>query len=60
MKKKIQIWARFEDGLEVKIEIAPNMKAAQSAIDAMNHSDQRDLAEGYGFPHGLPEYFIKA
>ena len=60
MKKKIEIWARFPDGIVKKIELASSLKSAQNAIDAMNHSNQRDLAEGYGSPHGVPEYFIKA
>lgn len=57
--KKIEIWAQFEDGLEVKVEIHKNLKTAQNAIDAMNNNNRNDLAAGYGFPHGVPTYIIR-
>lgn len=59
MKKWYEIWAKFPDGVEVKIESWKSLKRANSAVDAMSHADQRDLAEGYGFPHGVPTYSIR-
>ena len=57
--KKFEIWATFEDGLEVKVETHRTAKTAQTAIDAMNNRNRRDLAVGYGFPHGVPTYSIR-
>ena len=57
--KKFEIWATFEDGIEAKVETHKTIKSAQAAIDAMNHQNRRDLAEGYGFPHGVPTYTIR-
>lgn len=57
--KKFEIWASFPDGLNVKVETHKNIKAAQNAIDAMNNSNKREIAEGYGFPHGIPSYSIR-
>lgn len=57
--RKFQIWATFPDGIRVKVESHKSMKAAQAAVDAMNHKIQNDLAIGYGFPHGVPTYSIK-
>ena len=57
--KKYEIWARFEDGLEVKVEIHKSAKTAQTAIDAMNNKNRNDLMVGYGFPHGVPTYTIR-
>lgn len=57
--KKFEIWATFEDGLEVKVETHRTAKSAQAAIDAMNNRNRRDLAVGYGFPHGVPTYSIR-
>ena len=59
MKKWYEIWAEFPDGVEAKIESWKSLKRANSAVDAMNHANQRDLAEGYGFPHGVPVYRIR-
>lgn len=59
MKKSFEIWAIFPDGIKAKVETHKNIKNAQDAIDAMNNSNRRDLAEGYGFPHGVPCYIIK-
>lgn len=60
MKKSYEIWAEFPDGVEAKIESWKSLKRANSAVDAMNHANQCDLAEGYGFPHGVPVYSIRA
>lgn len=57
--KKFEIWATFEDGLVVKVEAHKTAKNAQTAIDAMTNRDRRDLAVGYGFPHGVPTYSIQ-
>lgn len=57
--KKFEIWASFEDGIEVKVETHKTMRCAQSAIDAMEHANKLDIAEGYGFPHGVPVYSIR-
>lgn len=57
--KKFEIWAKFEDGLEVKVETQTSVKRAQNAIDEMNSHNRNDLACGYGFPHGVPTYEIR-
>ena len=57
--KKFEVWAKFEDGIEAKVEIHKSFKAAQAAIDAMDNKNRNDLANGYGFPHGIPTYFVK-
>lgn len=57
--KKFEIWAKFEDGLEVKVETHTSVKRAQNAIDAMNNHNRNDVAVGYGFPHGIPTYTIR-
>lgn len=57
--KSFEIWARFEDGIEVKVETHKNLKCAQNAIDAMNNHNRNDVAYGYGFPHGVPTYEIR-
>jgi len=57
--KKFEIWATFEDGLEVKVETHKRMEHAQAAIDAMNNHNRVDLATGAGFPHGVPSYSIR-
>lgn len=57
--KKFEIWATFEDGIEIKVETHKTAKNAQTAIDAMNNQNRRDLAVGYGFPHGVPTYSIR-
>lgn len=57
--KRFEIWAKFEDGIEAKVEVHKNRRAAQAAIDHMNASNQNDLAAGYGFPHGVPTYEIR-
>lgn len=57
--KRFEIWASFEDGITVKVETHKSAKRAQIAIDAMDNANERDIAEGYGFPHGVPAYYIK-
>jgi hypothetical protein len=57
--KRFEIWASFEDGITAKVETHKSMKSAKIAIDAMNHANKRDIAEGYGFTHGVPVYTIK-
>ena len=57
--KKFEIWATFENGMAVKVEIHKTKKSALSAIDAMNAHNRHDLAVGYGFPYGVPTYTIK-
>lgn len=56
--KKFEIWAAFEDGIEARVEVHKSLKTARNAIDAMNNANKRDLSEGYGFPHGVPTYYI--
>lgn len=58
--KRFEIWAAFEDGITAKVETHKSVKRAQAAIDAMDNQNRRDIAEGYGFPHGVPTYFIKS
>lgn len=57
--KKFEIWATFENGLTVKVETHKTIKAAQSAIDAMNAHNRNDIATGNGFPYGVPTYTIR-
>ena len=57
--KKFEIWAKFPDGLEVKVETHKFREHAQNAVDAMNAHNRNDLATGGGFPHGVPEYEIR-
>jgi hypothetical protein len=57
--KKFEIWAKFEDGVEAKVETHKSLKSAQAAVDAMNNHNRNDLACGYGFPHGVPTYEIR-
>ncbi len=59
MKKWYEIWAEFPDGGEVKIESWKSLKRANSAVEAMSRDDRHDIAEGYGFPHGVPTYSIR-
>lgn len=59
MARKFEIWATFENGKSVKVEVHKNLRSAQSAVDAMDHKNRIDLACGYGFPCGLPTYSIK-
>lgn len=59
--KKVEIWATFEkDGkiIDRHIETCRNIEAANSAIDVMNHHNQYELGIGYGFPSGVPTYYI--
>ena len=58
--KKFEIWAKFEDGIEVMVEIHKNIDCARNAVDAMNGRNRNDLACGYGFPHGVPTYYLLA
>lgn len=57
--KKFEIWAKFEDGIEVMVEAHKTLKNAENAVDAMNHRNEYELSTGYGFPHGVPTYTIK-
>lgn len=57
--KKFEIWAKFEDGTEVKVESHKNLKCAQNAVDAMNNHNRNDLACGCGFLYGVPVYEIR-
>lgn len=60
MKKFVfEIWALFENGMEVKVETRKSLKSAQAAIDAMDRANLNDIAEGYGFPYGVPAYIIR-
>ena len=59
MKKTFEIWATFEDGIEVRVETHKTLKNAQAAVDAMNHRNEYELSIGYGFPHGVPAYEIR-
>lgn len=57
--KKFEIIATFENGKSVKVETHKTMKSAQNAIDAMNAHNAVELANGCGFPYGVPTYSIK-
>lgn len=58
--KKFEIVAMFSDGMEAVIERHSSLKRASSAVDAMNNHNRNDAAVGYGFPHGMPEYIVRA
>ena len=57
--RKYEIWACFPDGIEARVERHSSLKRAQNAIDAMNIANAHDIADGYGFPHGVPVYEIR-
>ena len=57
--KKFEIWAEFENGMTAKVETHKSMRNAESAVDAMNCKNANDVAQGYGFPYGVPTYSIK-
>ena len=57
--KKFEIWAKFEDGIEVMVETHKTLKNAENAVEAMNHRNEYELSIGYGFSHGVPTYTIK-
>lgn len=61
MSKKIrfEVWADFEDGMTARVESHKRERDALNAVDAMNNHNKRDIAAGYGFPHGVPAYTIK-
>nr|DAK68932.1 MAG TPA: hypothetical protein [Caudoviricetes sp.] len=50
----------FPDGTEAVIEHHSSLKRANGAVDAMNNHNRNDAAVGYGFPHGMPEYIVRA
>lgn len=56
--KKFEIYAKFNNGLEVMVERHKTEKSAQLAIDAMNRKNEYELSIGYGFPNGVPSYSI--
>lgn len=57
--KRFEIWATFENGMTAKVETHKRMKSAELAVDAMNCKNLNDVAQGYGFPCGVPTYSIK-
>lgn len=57
--KKFEIWACFPDGIKAKVESCANREYAQSAVDAMNIVIRHELTEGYGFPHGVPNFEVE-
>ena len=57
--KRFEIWATFENGMSAKVETHKRMKSAELAVDAMNSKNLNDVAQGYGFPYGVPAYSIK-
>ena len=59
MKKRYEIWATFEDGIEAKVEEHKTVKEAEAAIRIMNRQNEYELKIGYGFPHGVPVYEIR-
>ena len=48
-----------ENGMTAKVETHKRMKNAENAVDAMNCRNRADIAQGYGFPCGVPTYSIK-
>lgn len=59
MKKKYEVWAIFQNGMNVLVEIHKTEQSARNAIDAMNHKNQYEMSIGYGFPYGVPTYTIR-
>lgn len=57
--KRFEIWAKFPRGEEVRVEAHKTLKSASVAVDAMNHHNQYELSIGYGFPAGVPDYYIR-
>ncbi len=56
--KRYEVWACFPDGIKAKVESHASRKSARNAVDAMNSANRHEVAEGYGFPHGVPSYVI--
>lgn len=57
MKK--QIWIKVE-GHEAKyLETVRNQETAELRVSTYERADRHELAEGYGFPNGLPKYEIR-
>lgn len=56
---KFEIWAMFEDGLEIKVETHNTMESAQIAIDAIAPRIERELIKWCGFKHGTLTFIIK-
>lgn len=59
MAKKFTIYANFENGMKVRMEAHKTLRSAQAAVDAMDAHNRNDLAQGYGFPYGVPTYTIE-
>lgn len=57
--KRFEIWAEFENGMTARVETHKRMKSAQNAVDAMNSKNLVEVAQGCGFPYGVPTYTIK-
>ena len=57
--KRFEIWAKFPRGEEIRVEAHKTLKSASVAVDAMNRHNQYELSIGYGFPAGVPAYYIR-
>lgn len=55
---KYQIVAVFPSGIRSTVERHTSLARAQAAVRAMDIANRHDLAEGYGFPYGVPTYVI--
>lgn len=55
---KYQIVAVFPSGIRSTVERHSSLSRAQAAVRAMDLANRHDLAEGYGFPYGVPTYEI--
>lgn len=58
MRKKAEIWVKVA-GKETFLETCASKEMAELRTARYYREDKRELAEGYGFPQGMPEYIIK-
>ena len=56
--KKVLISIKLDDNRLVKLETCRNEEEAKARIARYEREDQQEIREGYGFPHGIPQYVI--
>lgn len=55
---KIAVWQQVGNFAPVRVRYCRSEKEAQQVIRLYEIQDRYEAnVEGYGFPHGLPEYF---
>ena len=57
--KKVIIYIKLEDVADlIKLETCRNREDAERKVRCYERQDRQELAEGYGFPHGITQYVI--